>query len=99
MFDFIKKLFEKKAKKHIELAPEDMAAELIRTAVEVSTNTVHDVFVQYSPHVQWLSVHIWIDGWFEGEKFHKEFIIKIGDRKEYEDCMVYLGELKNNGFF
>ena len=52
-----------------------MAAELIRTAVDVSTNTVHDVFVQYSPHVQWLSVDIWIDGWFEGEKFHKEFIL------------------------
>ena len=99
MFDFIKKLFGKKTEKYIELAPEDMAAELIRTAVDISTNTVHDVFVDYSPHVQWIDVRIWIDGWNEGENFHREFRIKVGNREQYEDCMVYLGELKNNGLF
>ena len=99
MFDFIKNLFGKKTGKNIELAPEDMAAELIRTAVDIIGNTVHDVFVYYHPHVHWLDVYVHIDGWIEGQTAHKHFFFPLDNKSEFNKCMDYLKELQLNGFF
>lgn len=96
MFDFIKKLFGKKEEKQFELSP---AAELLQLAVDISTNTVHDVFVDYWPHVKCIDVRIHIDGWIEGQTAHKDFYISMDRPADFKKCMDYLNELKDNGFF
>lgn len=40
-----------------------IAVKVIRRAVEISNTTPHDVFVAYSPHVDWISVHVHRGGW------------------------------------
>lgn len=96
MFDFIKNLFGKKDKKQMKLSP---AAKLLQLAVDIGTNTVHDVFVYYHPHVQWLDVYVHIDGWIEGQTAHKHFFFPINNEVEFNKCMDYLKELQLNGFF
>lgn len=44
----------------------EIAAELIQKAVEVTNTTNHDVFVDYAPHVNWIDIRIYHNGW------HKE---------------------------
>ena len=40
-----------------------LAAKVMKRAVEISETTRHDVFCTYSPHVDWIEVHIHIGGW------------------------------------
>lgn len=40
-----------------------IATDIIRKAVEINSITKHDVFIEYSPHVDWLRVCIYKNGW------------------------------------
>ena len=39
-----------------------MVAKLLKLAIRVSEETVHDVFVDYAGHVGWLDVKVYIGG-------------------------------------
>jgi hypothetical protein len=45
-----------------------LAAKIMQRAVEISETTPHDVFVRYSPHVDWIDVDIHIGGWERNAK-------------------------------
>ena len=50
-----------------ETMPKILLQKIILKAYEITKNTKHDVFVNFSGHVNWLDVTIYINGWKEIE--------------------------------
>ena len=40
-----------------------LAGRITQLAMQLSEDTEHDVFVDYSPHVNWLVVLVYLGGW------------------------------------
>lgn len=60
-----------------------IATEIIKRAVEISRNTPHDVFVNYSPHVDSMSICIHEGGW--------KSIFSANTSKKEEFFNIYFG--------
>lgn len=78
----------------------DRAVTIMQEAMEVNTNTNHHVFVNYSPHVNAISVEVYKDGWSEGKE--SEYLTEpvglyLGDgkfvRKNYDRLINAIAEL------
>lgn len=79
----------------------NMAQTLIERAIMISDTTKHDVFVWYSPHVNWIEVEIHTDGWKEGVSYHKRFWIFLTYASDawltYNAALKALDELEADG--
>lgn len=72
-----------------------IAKAIIEKAIEVSDKTKHDVFVNWSPHVQWIEAHIYLGGWGFGRNEDEEFTISFRRDTEnvFKTCMARLNAL------
>lgn len=73
-----------------------MAQALTAKAIMVSETTKHDVFIHYSPHVNWIEVAIYHDGWKMGALYDSEFRINWNNsdaRRIYKAAVRALDEL------
>lgn len=64
-----------KSKQYTAKQKAAIAAKIMRKAVEVSATTYHDVFCDYSPHVQWLEVQIHVCGWVPDKGYDDNYRI------------------------
>lgn len=75
----------------------EMAQTLIAKSIEVSEKTRHDVFVDWSPQVDWLEARIYTNGWGHGKNWDREFRISFHPyndyRTEYNNAIKKLDEL------
>ena len=77
----------------------EIAALLIGKAVEVTNTTEHDVFVGYAPHVNWIDVRIYRNGWYKGATGTSIFVNfdKVSDtEEEFWVAMNTLEAIANN---
>lgn len=56
---------------------EELIQKIMLKAYLVNKNTKHTVFLNFSGHVEWLEMQIYINGWEEGEKFGIEMRVKL----------------------
>lgn len=76
----------------------NLAAKIMKRAVEISETTRHDVFCVYSPHVDWIEVQVHVGGW-EGDKGYDN-CLRIGfadhhnTEAEIAEAMAALDELQ-----
>lgn len=73
-----------------------IAKAIVEKAIEVSDKTRPDVFVWWSPHVQWVEVDIHLGGWKEkpaDERFRISFQHYADTENEFKACMARLNEL------
>lgn len=77
----------------------EIAVELISKAVEISETTEHDVFVDYSPHVDWIELNIHKNGWNK-DSLASRITVNFDDfydgESEFENAMAVLESLANN---
>ncbi len=57
----------------------------------------HDCFFQYTPHVEWAEVRIYVDGWRSGEEADKELRANFDKPKELEEIIEILEKLIQEG--
>jgi hypothetical protein len=72
-----------------------IATDIIRKAVEINSVTQHDVFIRYSPHVDWLEVCIHKNGW-DGESNGNTYIVDFSMNTAvdaYTDILTILDKL------
>lgn len=66
-------------------------------AMELKQTAGHEVFVEYAPHVEWLSIRIY-NGPFEWSKIAREFRIEMKypdmARKAYKEALNYLNGME-----
>lgn len=75
----------------------EMAQALIARAINVSETTKHDAFIHYSPHVNWIEVAIYHNGWKMGALYDMEFRINWNNSdawRNYKAAVKALDELK-----
>ena len=71
-----------------------LVLDIMRLGVEISKNTKTDVFVEYSGHVDLLSVRIYEDGWEKDkEHYSKDIYLNIADYRTEEDITETLEEI------
>lgn len=76
--------------------------EIFRLCRDISMETSHDVFLNYSPHVQGIEIGIHTDGWIKNASKDKGFCIYLISEwktpeeieQELENCIEYLKKLK-----
>lgn len=76
-----------------------MAQELIARAIMVSETTKHDAFIHYSPHVDWIEVAIYHNGWKMGALYDMEFRINWNNSdawRNYKAAIKALDELEED---
>lgn len=77
----------------------EIAAEMISRAVEISASTKHDVFVDYSPHVKWIELTVYKNGW-DAKKHGVSIFVDMNDNhdteEEFNAAMAALESLTNN---
>lgn len=72
-----------------------IATDIIRKAVEINSITKHDVFVRYSPHVDWIEVCIYKNGW-KSESTGNSYTVDLGMTTAvdaYTDILTILDKL------
>lgn len=71
-----------------------LVLDIMKLGVEISKNTTTDVFVEYSGHVDLLSVRIYAGGWEKGKEFYfyKDIYLNTKYRTE-EDIISSLKEI------
>lgn len=80
----------------------ELVQRILKQAVEISNNTIADVFVSYSGHVDYIGISVYLQGWNrEYEEDYKEevwFSLSNEERnlKKLEDTIKYLEEVQNN---
>lgn len=76
-----------------------IAKAIIEKAIEVSDKTKHDVFVHWSPHVQWVEANIYLCGWETGKYENDKIRISFNRNTEivFKACMARLNELLTEG--
>lgn len=72
-----------------------LVLDIMRLGVEISKNTEADVFVNYSGHVDLLSVMIFYSGWSDGRSadYKKEIYLDVAKRRTEEDIIETLSEI------
>lgn len=75
-----------------------LAARIMKRAVEISETTRHDVFCEYSPHVDWIEVSIHIGGWISGNDRDNYLSVGFGEYRnpeaEIAEVMAALDKLQ-----
>ena len=71
-----------------------LVLDIMQLAVEISENTKTDVFVDYSGHVNQLSVRIYVGGWEKDKEYYirNVYLNETEDRTE-EDIIKSLEEI------
>ena len=71
-----------------------LVLDIMQLGVEISQNTTTDVFVEYSGHVDSLSVRIYDDGWEVGkEHYSRNVYLDIKLNRSEEDIIETLEEI------
>ena len=72
-----------------------LVLDIMQLAVEISENTKADVFVEYSGHVDQLSVRIYKGGWEKGkdEELYKNIYLNANGYRTEEDIIASLEEI------
>lgn len=71
-----------------------LVLDIMKLGVEISQNTTADVFVDYSGHVNQLSVRIYVGGWEKDKEYYirNVYLNEAEDRTE-EDIIDVLEEI------
>lgn len=75
----------------------ESARQILTQAIEISTNSIIDVFVEYSSHTKGLNIRIMLDGWSEHAQtdLNKTIYIDWKDsEKKLQGVLDYLLNLK-----
>ena len=68
-------------------------------SIEISDNSIIDIFVDYSSHIKSLSVKVLLNGWSEGNykpDFNKTIYLDWNNaEKELQEALDYLGGIKD----
>lgn len=70
----------------------DLVQRILKQAVEMSSNNIIDVFVDWSSHVELFTVRVFLEGWENNDKedYRKDVWFRIFDE---EDCIKQLREI------
>jgi len=70
--------------------------DLFSLCLEISTTTKHDVFFDYSPHCNLVTIMVHINGWVSGVGPDKNFRVyyDVGHKRRINKIMKYLKRLK-----
>jgi len=79
-----------KSKQYTAKQKAAIAAKIIKKAVEISETTPHDVFCEYSPHVDWIVVRIFEGGWISTADWHE---LRVYFGHEYNDPEAEIKEI------
>ena len=80
----------------------DLAQRILKLAIEITNNTETDVFVNYSGHVDYIGISVYLQGWNReyDEDYKEEIWFKLSNEeqnlKKLEDTIKYLEEVQNN---
>ena len=75
---------------------------ILKQAVEMSSNNIIDVFVDWSSHVELLTVKVFLNGWDENhtEDYRKEVWFRVHDEvmclKQLQEILKYLEGVRKN---
>lgn len=73
-----------------------IAAKLIRKSMELKESGGHDVFIEWFPHVDWMTIRAFIGPWSQ-TKTVKEFTLKFNYvssvQETYKEIMEYLDNM------
>ena len=75
----------------------EIATALIARAIEISDNTEHDVFVEWSPHVNYIGVFIHRGGWKKNHRSTSvtvDFDLDSDTEGDYEAVNAILDKLE-----
>ena len=64
-----------------------LAAKIMQWAVVISETTPHDVFCDYSPHVGWLEVQIYLGGWVADKGYDDSFCLDFKYPELLDRCV------------
>ena len=71
-----------------------LVLDIMRLGVEISQNTTTDVFVEYSGHVDQLSIRIYEDGWGKDkEHYSRDVYLDVAKYRTEEDITETLEEI------
>ena len=71
-----------------------LVLDIMRLGVEISKNTKTDVFVDYSGHVDQLSVRIYEDGWEKDKEYYsRDVYLNETEHRTEEDIIEILEEI------
>ena len=71
-----------------------LVLDIMKLGVEISKNTTTDVFVEYSGHVDSLSVRIYVDGWEKDkEHYSRDVYLNETEHRTEEDIIETLEEI------
>lgn len=80
----------------------DLVQRILKQAIEMSSNSIIDVFVEYSSHVELFTVRVFLEGWKTENKedYRQEIWFRIFDEetnlKQLEEILKYLEEVQAN---
>ena len=80
----------------------DLVQRILKQAVEMSSNSIIDVFVEYSSHVELFSVRVFLEGWKTNDKedYRKDVWFRIYDEehciKQLREILEYLKGVQKN---
>ena len=78
----------------------DLVQRILKQAVEISSNSIIDVFIDFSSHVQLLTVKVYLEGWNpeSNEDYRKDIWFNIYSEKtcleQLEEITKYLEEVQ-----
>lgn len=78
----------------------DLVQRILKQAIEISSNNIIDVFVEYASHVELLTVRVFLKGWNNDNvaDYKQEVWFRVYDEKtclkQLEDTIKYLEEIK-----
>ena len=68
----------------------ELVGQILTQAIEISTNSIIDVFVDFASHVNSLYVRVYLDGWnFEDKPNFNDYV-----RLDSNDCIEKLNYIK-----
>lgn len=76
----------------------EIATTLVKKSIEISETTNHQVFCDYSPHVDWVDIAIHRGGWRKG-KSGTNYIVSLDDsnaEEEFDNVMAILDKLQQD---
>ena len=64
----------------------ELVRQILTQAIEISTNSIIDIFVDFASHVNTVSVRVYLNGWsYEGEFDFSDYV-RLNDN----DCIIKL---------
>mgnify|MGYP003418254787 CR=1 FL=1 len=75
----------------------ELVQRILKQAIEISSNSIIDVFVEFASHVNLISVKVFLEGWNSNkrEDYRKDVWFKVFSEdkciKELEEITRYLG--------